>query len=105
MEASPGLHAVLRATAVELEELALLTDDLGGARIVSAEQWQSLDLISQRLAGLGSFLHTLIPELPDCQPQLHGALATVRVGALVGRLLGQRGEMVEESGELDFFES
>ncbi len=103
MEQSPSLHAVLHATALELGELALLTDDLGGARVVSAEQWQALDLISQRLAGLGSFLHALVSELPDCRPDLGGALATVRVGALVQRLLGQPEHSDEASGDLEVF--
>ncbi len=104
MENPPGLHAVLRATAVELGELAVLTDDLGGARVVSAEQWQALDLISQRLAGLGVFLEALCPELPDFRPELDVALATVRVGGLVKRLLGQP-EETDEAGELEFFET
>ena len=102
MQDSPSLHAVLRATAVELADLAALTDDHGGARVVSAEQWQALDLISQRLAGLGSFLHALVPALPDCRPELQDALSTVRVSALVSRLIGHPGEEVD-SGELEFF--
>ena len=105
MEELPGLHAVLKATAIELGELATLTDDLGGARTVSAEQWQGLDLISQRLAGLGLFLHALVPEVPDCRPELHVALATVRVGGLVSRLLGRVEENVSDSGDLEFFET
>ena len=103
MEESPSLHAVLNATAIELSELAILTDDLGGARVVSAEQWQALDLISQRLAGLGSFLQALVPELPDCRPELHIALSTVRVGGLISRLLGRADDGQEHSGELEFF--
>ncbi len=105
MDESPSLHAVLNATAIELGELAILTDDLGGARVVSAEQWQALDLISQRLAGLGSFLQALVPELPDCRPELDVALATVRVGGLVSRLLGRVEEGADDSGELEFFET
>lgn len=104
MEELPGLHAVLKATATELGELATLTDDLGGARTVSAEQWQGLDLISQRLSGLGLFLQALVSEIPDCRPELHVALATIRVGGLVSRLLG-RAEEASDSGELEFFET
>ena len=103
MDDTPSLHALLRATAVELSDLATLTDDLGGARIVSPEQWQALDLISQRLAGLGTFLHALVPELPDCRPPIDYALSTVRVGALVSRLIGQT-EADTNGGDLEFFE-
>ena len=105
MEDLPGLRALLNATAIELSELATLTDDLGGARIVSAEQWQGLDLISQRLAGLSVFLQALVPEIPDCHPELHAALATVRVGGLVSCLLGHVEESASDSGELEFFET
>jgi hypothetical protein len=104
MADSPSLHDLLRAAAVELADLATQTDDLGGTRIVSPEQWQALDLISQRLAGLGTFLHALVPELPDCQPPVEYALSTVRVGALANRLRGCV-EAEVNSGDLEFFEA
>ena len=61
------------------------------------------DLISQRLAGLGSFLQALVPELPDCRPDLREALATIPIGGLVSRLLGRVEESAGASGDIEFF--
>ena len=99
-----GLVAVLQAAAAELMHLAGLADGLGVCQTGNAEQWQSLDRMSQHLGELSLFLSAVSEAVPDLRPDLADALAAVRVGKLVQRLTASpAAEEEEDSGELELF--
>ncbi len=99
-----GLPAVLQAAAAELVQLAVIADGLGVCQAGNAEQWQSLDRMSQHLGELANFLTATSLVIPDFRPDLTEALAAVRVGKLVNRLTADpMAEEEEESGELELF--
>ena len=99
-----GLTAVLQAAAAELMHLAAVADGLGVCQTGNAEQWQSLDRVSQHLGELSIFLSAVSCAVPDFRPDLVDALAAVRVGRLVQRLTASSVPAEEEaSGELELF--
>ena len=99
-----GLVAVLQAAAAELMHLAGVADGLGVCQSGNAEQWQSLDRMSQHLGELSIFLSAVSGSVPDSHPDLTDALAAVRVGKLAHRLTASpAAEEKEDSGELELF--
>ena len=99
-----GLTAVLQAAAAELMHLAGVADGLGVCQAGNAEQWQSLDRMSQHLGELSIFLSAVSETIPDFRPDLTEALAAVRVGKLVNRLTARPCcEDEEDPGELELF--
>ena len=99
-----GLTAVLQAAAAELSHLATVADGLGVCQAGNAEQWQSLDRMSQHLGELSTFLAAVSDAVPDFRPDLAEALAGVRVGKLAQRLAASPSFAEEDvSGELEMF--
>ena len=101
---SLALPAVLQAAADELMHLASIADGLGVCQAENAEQWQSLDRMSQHLGELATFLSAVSGVIPNLRPDLADALAAVRVGKLVHRLTASPVlDEEEDPGELELF--
>ena len=99
-----GLPAVLQAAAAELAQLACMAEGLGICPMANAEQWQSLDRMSQHLGELSTFLSAISVAIPDLRPDLGDALAAIRLGKLASRLAADpAGYEEEDSGELELF--
>ena len=104
MDQPLGLATVLEAAAAELMHLAGVADGLGVCQVGNAEQWQSLDQMSQHLGELSIFLSAVSCAAPDLHLDLTEALAAVRVAKLVRRLTADPALAAdEESGELEMF--
>jgi hypothetical protein len=101
----PGhcLAAVLVAAAGELSDLASVADQLGGVGLDEIERWQSMDRLSQHLAGLAAFLTELSAVVPYVEPDLAKSLAVVNTQALADRLAGHSLETNGDAGEMEFF--
>ncbi len=102
-EADHCLASVLVAAAGELADLASIADQLGGVGLAEIERWQSLDRLSQHLAGMAAFLTGLSAVVPYFEPDMAAALAVLNTSALADRLAGR--SLVDEGdpGEMDFF--
>jgi hypothetical protein len=97
------LAAVLIAAAGELADLAAVADQLGGIGLDEIERWQSMDRLSQHLAGLAAFLTELSAGVPNVEPDLASSLAVLNTRALADRLAGRSLEVNGDSGEMEFF--
>lgn len=95
-----------------LNDLALSVQSVLGAALAQRSgdaavhrAAQSLDLITQRIDGLGLFLATLVTDVPggwrlDCR----GAAERVTLADLAGRLMGAQGDAaVREDGAVEYF--
>ena len=97
------LSTVLVAAAGELTDLAAVADQLGGVGQDDIERWQSLDRLSQHLAGMAAFLTGLSVVVPDMEPDLDRALSVLTTSALADRLVGRTSETDTESGDMELF--
>ena len=99
-----GLSTILQAGAAELAQLARVADGLGVCQLDDAEQWQSLDRLSQHLDELATFLSAVSTAVPDLRLDLADAFAAIRLGKLARRLAAGSAEDGEEaSGEIELF--
>ena len=98
-----GLATVLGDASRELTDLATLADQLGVVGLADVERWQSLDKLSQHLAGLAAFLFGLSEVVPDVEADLRCALAAVKTKALADRLAGQPNNDEGVAGEIELF--
>jgi hypothetical protein len=97
------LAAVLVAAAGELADLATVADQLGGVGVDDIERWQSMDRLSQHLAGLAAFLTVLSAGVPHVEPDLASSLAVINTRGLADRLAGRSLEAEGNSGEMELF--
>lgn len=97
------LQTVLRAGAEELADLALVADQLGAVGIADVERWQSLDRMSQHLAGMAAFLSALSAAVPDTSLDVSRAMDRLTTSALADRLAGRACEEAADAGALELF--
>lgn len=101
MEAT--LQTLLLSGADELAELATVADQLGAVGIADIERWQSLDRLSQHLAGMATFLAELAVGVPDLALDVSDALARLKTAALADRLAGRVHDEECDAGALELF--
>ena len=97
------LQMVLRAGADELADLAVVADQLGAVGIADVERWQSLDRMSQHLAGMAAFLSVLSVTVPDTSLDVSLAMGRLTTSALADRLAGRACEDEADAGALELF--
>jgi hypothetical protein len=115
MDDTTQLVAIMEAIAKELGELGATIDRLQTMlspalfEIATNSDYvrnvQTLDLTSQRLNEMSSFIFTLNHAVPrDCLVNSSSALSEVKLAALAHRLMGEEADPNEQaSGEIDLF--
>ena len=108
---APSLPAVLDSIGHEMQALGALGTSLqaGLGRVTinhdssSVEEFQALDVLTQRLFDLANFLSALARCVPqDCQPDLSAGLRGLTLGHLQRRLSALP-DVKAEAGELEVF--
>ncbi len=115
MDNPTQLVTILDAIAEELAELGITIDDLQTTlspalfEIAKSGDYvrnvQTLDLMSQRLTAISSFIFSLNLSIPeDCLVNSSTALDEVKLSALVHRLMGEETQgSYESAGDVDLF--
>lgn len=115
MPDSTQLVAILEAIAEEVGELGATIDRLQtmlspalfeiATNADYVRNVQTLDLTSQRLSAISTFLFSLNLAVPtDCVVNSSSALSEVKLAALAHRLAGDEADPNEQvSGEIDLF--